>query len=354
MRAALDAGPLVLTSGGLQRYVSELAIALSRVFPDDEYSLLSDQPFTVPEGAGVNVYASAGPANWLEKRWWLWGAERACARVRADVFHGTNFAVPYRSRRATILTLHDLSPWMDAAWHTGADRVRSRAPRMIRREATMVLTPSEAVRRQAISHFELAPERVVAVPHAASPHFRPVPASTSPPYFLFVGTLEPRKNIAGLIEAWRQLASVRLPGTRLVIAGRKREDFHQPAPEADVEWLGEVAEADLPALYSGALAVVYPSLYEGFGLPVLEAMQCGACVIASRDPAVSEVSGGAALQAGTVPELAAAMRTVMEQPQTTASFREKALRRAAEFSWERTAQATHEVYQEAVTRFGRI
>jgi glycosyltransferase involved in cell wall biosynthesis len=340
MRVALDAGPLTLTSGGLQRYVSELVPALRSAFPEDEFPLLSDQPV---QGA------VAGPTNWVERRWWLFGAERACARLRVDVFHGTNFAVPYWSRRASVLTVHDLSPWMDASWHTGAARVRSRAPRMIQRSATMIITPSEAVRKQAIERFQLAADRVIAVPHAASAHFRQVAApAAEDPYFLFVGTLEPRKNIAELIEAWRTVRTV-----RLVIAGRRREDFAQPEPEPGIEWLGEVDEAKLPALYSGALAVLYPSLYEGFGLPVLEAMQCGACVITSRDPAITEVAAGAALQAGTVAELSHAMRAVLEQPDIAASFREKALRRAADFSWERTARATHNVYQEAIARFAR-
>jgi glycosyltransferase involved in cell wall biosynthesis len=350
MRAALDAGPLVLTSGGLHRYVSELVVALGRAFPEDEFPLMSDQPFVTPTGAGLNVYGAPGPANWLEQRWWFCGASRACARVHADIFHGTNFAVPYRAPRPSVLTLHDLSPWMNPAWHTGRDRVRARAPRMIKREATMVITPSEAVRQQAIAHFGLRPQRVVAVPHGASPSFRPVAAPPEPqPYFLFVGTLEPRKNIAGLIEAWRTVGTV-----RLLIAGRRRSDFPQPGPEPGIEWLGEIPEDRLPALYSGALAVVYPSLYEGFGLPVLEAMQCGACVIASRDAAISEVAGGAAMQATTVAELAQAMRAVIEQPELAAGFRAKALARAAAFSWERTARATHDVYREAISRFATI
>lgn len=340
MRVALDAGPFTLTSGGLQRYVAELMAALPRVYPADELVLMSDQAVSLP---GLAV---AGPRNWLEKRWWLWGAERVCARHEIDVFHGTNFAVPYRARRATVLTLHDLSPWMDRAWHAGADRVRKRAPVMIQRLATMVITPTEAVRMQALQHFGLAEERVIAVPHAASAHFRPVSVPEEEPYFLFTGTLEPRKNLPELLRAWRTL-----PEVRLLIAGRRRADFPAPAPEPGMEWLGEVPETQLPSLYSGALAVVYPSLYEGFGLPVLEAMQCGACVITSRDPAIAEVAGDAAIYATGVAELAAAMRSVMQQPQRLASFREKAVHRAAQFSWERTARETHAVYEEAVARF---
>lgn len=347
IRVALDAGPLVLSSGGLLRYVSELSCALSHAFPEDEFVLLSDQPFSVPSEGGANLRAGSPPNTWWEKRWWFWGANRAIKQHGIQVFHGTDFAVPYRAKAPSVLTLHDLSPWKEKAWHTGADRVRTRAPRMIQREATMVITPSEAVRKEAIAHFQLVPERVVAVPHAANSRFRPVNTASQEPYFLFVGTLEPRKNLRLLLGAWR---SVR--GVKLVIAGRQREDFAKPPDEPGVEWLGEVPEQQLPELYSGALAVIYPSLYEGFGLPVLEAMQCGACVITSRDPAILEVSGGAAIHAGTGEELAAAMRAIAESPEQACPWRERALRRASEFSWERTAFDTRAVYEEAIRRFG--
>jgi glycosyltransferase involved in cell wall biosynthesis len=114
--------------------------------------------------------------------------------------------------------------------------------------------------------------------------------------------------------------------------------------------MGEVADEKLPQLYSGALAFVYPSLYEGFGLPVLEAMQCGACVIASR--AVAEAAGDAAVYADTPQELARAMREAAARPEWRAELGARSLARAREFSWERTARLTHEVYEEARRRFG--
>jgi len=333
MRVALDATPLTLTSGGLARYTRELFSALARVFPEDQY-LLCGRP--------------QPPRSLLERRWWLWGVEREMARRRAALFHGTNFEVPYLARRPSVLTLHDLSPWMNPAWHRRAGRIRARTPLLIGLGiATMIVTPSEAVRRQALERFRIPPARIVAVPHGGLAQSRGSDRRGS--YFLYVGTLEPRKNIEGLLEAWREVR--RGHPVDLVLAGSRREDFPPLAEEQGLRMLGEVADEALPALYAEALALVYPSHYEGFGMPLVEAMQCGACVIASRDPALEETAGGAAIHAAGTADLAAAMRAVVERPEFAAAWRDRALRRGLEFSWERTARLTREVYCEALARW---
>jgi glycosyltransferase involved in cell wall biosynthesis len=136
----------------------------------------------------------------------------------------------------------------------------------------------------------------------------------------------------------------------LVLVGRRRYDFPPLEEEPGLRIMGEVADEELPALYSNALAFTYPSLYEGFGLPVLEAMQSGAAVIASR--AAEEVAGDAAVYAQTSQELARAMLVAIENPERLAEWRERSIARAREFSWERAARMTREVYQEACRRFG--
>jgi alpha-1,3-rhamnosyl/mannosyltransferase len=351
MRVAIDATPLALSSGGLRRYTLELSLALARDFPQDEFFLVSDQPFATPPDPPVNLRFGGGPRHAVERRWWFWGLDRELQRLGAGLFHGTDFAVPYVPKRPSVLTLHDLSPWMDAAWHSAADRVRKRTPVLIGLGlATMIVTPSEAVRKQAMERFRIHPDRIRAVPHAASAVFRPV-AATRPaqPYFLYAGTLEPRKNLHGLVAAWRE---VRLRhAVDLVLVGRQRSDFAQLSPEPGLQILGEVTDERLAELLSAALAFVYPSFYEGFGLPVLEAMQCGACVITSRDPAISEVAADAAIQAGSPAELARAMLAIAAHPEQARPWRERALRRAADFSWSHTARLTHEVYGEATRRF---
>jgi len=342
MRVAVDATPLTLSSGGLARYTSELVRALTAQFPEDEYVLTSDQEFEPPHGIRRECPAPA-------RHWWLWGVQR----LRVDLFHGTNFEVPYLPSRPSVMSLHDLSPWMDRSWHHAADRVRRRAPALIGLGiATMIVTDSEAVRRQAIEHFRINPERIVCVPLAASARFRPVRGQGPPrPFFLYVGALEPRKNIPMLVEAWRPVRDRH--GIDLVLAGRRREDFSKLPDEPGLRILGEAADEDLPALYSQALAFVYPSLYEGFGLPVLEAMQCGACVITSTDPSIGEVIGdaGPRLDPRDAKSWTEAMLACAAGGDWLEERRRSSLERARQFSWERAARSTREVYARAQRRF---
>ena len=175
MKIALDATPLTVPSGGVRRYTEELTRALCDTFPGDQFWLLSDQKLTLPF-ARANLSAGHGPRNLLERRWWSWGLQGEISRIGINVFHGTDFAVPYLPLRPSVMTLHDLSPWLNQAWHSESDRIRNRTPMLLRLGlATMVITPSEAVRRAAIDRFHLQRDRVIAVPHAASSCFRPTP-----------------------------------------------------------------------------------------------------------------------------------------------------------------------------------
>ena len=317
MNIAMDGSPLAMTSGGLRRYTEELARALWE--GGDSVDL------QVPEG----------------KLWW---STRLPLRLRGfDVFHGTNFEVPYVPVCASVMTVHDLSPWMEKTWHSHAQRVRSRTPWLIGLGlATILITPTKAVRQQVIERFGVATDRVVAIPEGA--RMQAVAAETVKPYFLFVGTIEPRKNVPELISAWRQLRDE----ADLVVAGRSREDAPEIKFEPGLTIAGEVSEHRLAELYSGAVALVYPSMYEGFGLPVIEAMQCGTPVIASRDPALVEVAGGAAVHA-EAHELTSAMRAMLDN-EVRSRYAAAALSKGREFTWDRTARLTREVYVEAIAR----
>jgi glycosyltransferase involved in cell wall biosynthesis len=234
---------------------------------------------------------------------------------------------------------------MDGSWLAHRSRTRAES----HSHAAAVRSGNH---RQAMERFHLQDDRVVAVPHAAASIFQPAPGPREgPPYFLYVGTLEPRKNVQMLIDVWREVRK-QYP-VDLILAGRRRADFPEIASEPGLQLLGLTPEKELPKLYSGAIACVYPSYYEGFGLPVLEAMQCGAAVIASSDAAISEVAGDAAVLVDVNDERAwlQALRISIEQPDRIQAMREKALARAALFSWSNTARLTREVYGKAVERF---
>jgi len=352
---ALDATPLTVPTGGVRRYTWELSTALAREFPEDRYWLVSDQRFQLSGVAPPNLRCGDGPRSKLARKWWLWGVDRAMSQCGADLFHGTDFAVPYLKRRPSVLTLHDLSPWKQESWQPDAARIRRRTPLLLRLGiATMVITPSEAVRREAIARFRLDADRVCAVPLAASSSFSPERPREGPrPYFLFVGTLEPRKNLGRLLEVWREVRKT--CEIDLILAGRVRSDFSPPESEPGLHLLGAVPEEDLAGWYSGAVACLYPSLYEGFGLPVLEAMHCGALVITSRDPAILEISDGCAfhVEAEDSRALADVMSAAITGGENIALMRDRALERSREFTWDRTARRTREIYNEACRMFVR-
>lgn len=331
MVVALDGTPLTLSSGGLRRYTEELINALRSEFPEDTYHVVSDQ--------------LAHPTNALDRRWWSIGLPRTLLRLECDLFHGGDFAVPYLPVRPAVMSLHDLSPWMNPEWHKSAARVRRRAPILIGLGlAAMLIVPTRAIRDQAIDYFRISPARVAIVPDAAARHLQrrePWPGR----YFLFAGTVEPRKNVPALVSAWRKLREQH--EVDLIVAGRRRPDGPVIGAESGLHVLDEVTDEQLASLYSGAVALVYPSSYEGFGLPVVEAMQCGCAVITSRDPALIEVAGGAALHVDS-DRLAEAMEALLVDDEELQRRRDLSIRRAAEFSWERTARLTREVYVEAL------
>jgi glycosyltransferase involved in cell wall biosynthesis len=310
MRIWLDGTPVAAGSGGIKRYTEELREALEACFPEHEFALAMPKP----------------------GRWWSARLPLALKSAKVSLFHGTDFAVPYWQVCPSVMTIHDLSPWKREPWNEASARVRKRTPWLVRlKRATMIVAPTEAVRREVVEYFRIRPDRVAAVHLAASSRFQPGAApQPAGRYFLCAGA-GTRKNFAMVQALGAQL------GIEVRVTG------------------GGIPEDDLPAAYAGALATLVPSFYEGFGLPVLEAMQCGTPVIASRDAALREVSGGAAwhVDAGDERAWLEAMSAISSDDARRKEMGAAGLRRARAFSWERTARGTWDVYMEAMRRHVR-
>lgn len=284
-------------------------------------------------------------------------------RLRPDVVHYTNYLAPVRHDAPYVVSIHDMSVALMPRFHTLKKRLlSSRLVPMVARAARLVLTPSESTRRDVLRLLGLDPARVRVIPYASGPAFRPTtpdPArlealGVRSPYFLYVGTVEPRKNLARALRAFARVAS-ELPDHRFVIAGQRGwkyadvlREIARPELASRVTLLGYASEADLPALYAGATAFVYPSLFEGFGLPVVEAMACGTPVLTSRTSSLTEIADGAALLVDPLDETALAEGLVRlgQDAGLRGDLRARGLARAAQFSWDRTGRETALAYRE--------
>lgn len=378
MRIGIDGIPLVSLRTGVGHYTFELARALSVVSPADRFELLSPLPLSnsvtddISQTELRTVLPSLRPMriwiNGLLRAWWAIRLPLYIRQTGLDVFHGTNFDVPFWSSCATVLTIHDLSLFLHPETHEKhtVRRAQKRMPLMARM-ADMIITPSESVRREVCDYFGTSPERVVAIPEAARRCFKPVPESEALPlrlklglddeFILFVGTIEPRKNLMTLVRAFAELRHSTPLRPQLVIAGKQgwlMEGFSSHVRELGVNdcvrFLGYVPDETLSALYSSCRLCVYPSLYEGFGLPALEAMACGAPVITSRTHALMETVGEAArlVDPHDARALAGTMAELLSDERARGELAAAGLRRAAQFSWEKTARLTMEVYREAI------
>lgn len=283
-------------------------------------------------------------------------------RIRPDIVHYTNYLAPAVPTGPYVVSVHDMSLTRTPEHHTLKKRLltASLVPR-VARCARLVLTPSLATSRDVTEDLDIPAERVVSIPYAAAEMFQatnepPDQPGTDRPYFLFVGTIEPRKNLLRLINAFADFARD-VPGVNLVLAGQrgwKCEEIYDRARRKDVadriRILDYVEEKALPSLYSHALACVYPSLFEGFGFPVVEAMSCGAPVLTSNTTSLSEIGAGAALLVDPLDTAAigSALRSLSRDPDLRADLRKRGLARAASFSWEATGRRTLGAYRQAL------
>lgn len=373
MRIGLDGIPLRELKTGVGHYTFELARALAATAPEDQFELVSPYPFLSPEAVEEseplppNLQFVHSPENVIGRRWWAVGLPRYLRRTGLELFHGTNYEVPLRGKTTSVLTIHDLSLLLHPKTHElqRVMRARVKLPLMTRR-ASAIITPTESVRREVCEHLSIVPARVFAVPEAPRKLFRPLPLDETietrrrlgveEEFLLFVGTIEPRKNLSTLLSAFEEVLSQTRHRTQLVIVGKqgwKMKGWTRRAGAGErVRWTGYITDEDLCALYSSCRAFIYPSIYEGFGLPPLEAMKCGAPVITSDIQSIAETTAGAArlVEPMDTAALARAIVHMLEDKNERAHLSQAGQARAQEFSWERTAKLTREVYDEALRR----
>ena len=374
MRIGVDYTAAIRQKAGIGRYTREIIKHLAQIDNANTYVLIAPEPVPKPsfppnfEMVKLPLSDRMMTIIWQRLRIPLW-VELFTGSL--DIFHSPDFVLPPVKAARTILTVHDLS-FLRLPW-SSAPRLRAYLSKAVPRSAKradFILADSENTRQDVIELLGVPSDKVEVLYAGVDERFKPTEdyAGISAKYrlperfILSLGTLEPRKNYERLIEAFALLKEKMGPKdlTKLVIVGQKGWLYEgifaaveKWALQEEVLFPGYVADEDLPALYSAAALFVYPSLYEGFGLPPLEAMACGTPVVASNAPCLPEVLGDAALLVSPydVEAIASAMEKALFDEELRLQLRERGLQRARLFTWEKSARKLLEIYKR-VTRGG--
>ena len=380
MRIAIDYSAAVNQRAGIGRLVRSQVAALSELDASNSYVLLYARP---NQGATPRFPTSANFSRrevGVRERWLTIAWHRAHVPIPADflsgpvdIFHSPDFVLPPLRRARSVLTVHDLAFLMYP--ECAHDRLRAYLEAVVPRSvvrADFVIADSENTRNDLVVLLGVHPDRVDVVPGGVDERFSPVrdPALLrqarnqlgvgDAPYVLAVGVLEPRKNLSTLMDAFA-IAKSRglLPGHRLVLAGGRGWlveeilEHHAASPVRDQILLpGFVPDELLPAAYSAADVLAFPSLYEGFGLPLLEAMACGTPVVTSSASCLPEVGEGASLMVEPMDTdgLAEALVRAATEPELREELRAKGTARAAQYTWRRAAERLLSVYEKVGSR----
>jgi len=369
MSIYLDVSAAVHRRAGLGRYAESLAHGLAGLIPDQLALFYNAEQGIEPLTGLAGLPSSTVALGYKPWRMLIWAGQLARIGFNrltpaATLFHATeHLLLPLRDV-PTVLTVHDLIFRRYPQHHKPLNRwyLNATMPLYCRR-ADHIIAVSERSKRDVIEAYGVAPDKITVIYEAADPRFCPqspeaVAAARAryrlpERYLLFVGTIEPRKNLGRLLQAFERLHAAGLTDA-LVIVGKRGwlyDDFfaaleNSPARQA-VIFPGFVPDADLPAVYAGAQALVFPSLFEGFGLPVLEAMACGTPVVCSATSSLPEIAGEAALLVDptSTETLTDALIRVLRDDALAAALRERGWIQAGRFTWQETARRTLDLYR---------
>ena len=371
MRVGIDARLLYYRQAGIGQYTLCLLEALTQESPQDRFLLLHNWRQRKPllEAPNLSHARLFTPSHY---RWEELTLPVELFPLRLDLLHSPDFVLPTRRAYAGVVTVHDLAFLRYPQWLTAKARRYYGRVRQAVASAERVIAVSECTRRDLLELLDVAEDKVGVIYEAAAPSFRPLHLAPGAHrtlrgrhlaprrFILFVGTIEPRKNLPVLLRSFGRMRD-RYPDLephpRLILAGEQGwlsesvlSLVHEMDLAQEVAFIGQVSQEELVWLCNAARFLAFPSLYEGFGLPPLEAMACGTPVVASNAGAIPEVVGSAGLllDPQDVDGWAEAMARLWTDDVLWGELRAKGLERAAQFSWQRAARETLAVYQEAV------
>lgn len=376
MRVALNGWFWKRPETGSGQYTQHIVRHVAALAPETELRLLVPDGEREKQGnVHISSPSSRGPDN-LSKVWFEQVLfPRACAQLDVDVAHVPYWASPVLPRVPTLVTIHDLIPLVLREYRGGPlVRAYTALVSAAAENAALVLTDSQASRQDILERLGLESERVRAIPLAVEERFHPTPAPQDDEiraryglperYVLYLAAFDVRKNVLTALETYAWAGPAIGEECPFVVAGRlpKQDTPFTPDPrrqarelELEPDWVhftGEVAEADKPALYRGATAFLFPSRYEGFGLPPLEALACGVPVVGSDAASLPEVVGNAGilLDPDDAAGMAGALIQLVHDEAFQAELSRRAVSQASHFSWERTARETLAAYRKVAER----
>ena len=362
IRVALDATAIGRGKTGNETYLRGLLEGWEKVKPEGiELQPILSQPSLDPnlagsEGASKRVHAQSKQiANSGFFKRHLWDLPQARAELKADLYHGVYWMRPWE-RGPYVLTVHDISFAVHPEWfRAGEAKFYTTMIRRAAERARKVITVSEFCRMEMMERWDLPADQVEATYEAARKVFQPGKKKVGgPPTLLFVSAIHPRKNLGRLIRVWERLKEGRFPDLRLRVvgpagwsAGAEVRQLREAVAKGGAIWEGVQTEEELRQAYTSCTMLVYPSLYEGFGLPPVEAMACGCPVVCANAGSLPEICEGAAeyFDPRSEEEMMSAVGLVLGSEERREGLRRAGLARAAEFSWERMAEETGEIYR---------